>query len=138
MINGINHLTLAVTDIQKSMFFYHKVLGMKLHASWTRGAYLTCDSLWVCLSLDHTRRVTRSEDTDYTHYAFSVTEDSFPIMVEKLKQSGVQTWKDNLSEGYSFYFLDPDGHKLEIHVGSLIERLKSCETTPYDRMVFYS
>lgn len=78
------------------------------------------------------------EDTDYTHYAFCVTEGNFHVMVERLKQFGVKPWKDNRSEGHSFYFLDPDGHKLEIHVGSLIERLKSCETTPYDRMVFYS
>ncbi|MCW2255069.1 catechol 2,3-dioxygenase-like lactoylglutathione lyase family enzyme [Providencia alcalifaciens] len=78
------------------------------------------------------------EETDYTHYAFSVTEDNFSAMVEKLKQSGVKQWKDNRSEGHSFYFLDPDGHKLEIHVGSLIERLKSCQTAPYDGMVFYS
>lgn len=78
------------------------------------------------------------EETDYTHYAFSVTEDNFPGMVERLKQSGAKQWKGNRSEGHSFYFLDPDGHKLEIHVGSLIERLKSCQTAPYDGMVFYS
>lgn len=31
--------------------------------------------------------------------------------------------EENLSEGDSLYFLDPDGHKLELHVGSLQSRL---------------
>jgi hypothetical protein len=32
-------------------------------------------------------------------------------------------WKDDKSEGASTYFLDPDGHKLEIHLGTLETRL---------------
>ena len=64
--------------------------------------------------------------------------EDFSDIVEKLHQAGVTVWKDNRSEGDSFYFLDPDGHQLEIHVGSLIDRLKSCRKKPYDGMVFYS
>ena len=37
----------------------------------------------------------------------------------------------------SYYFLDPDGHKLELHVDSLAQRLTACRERPYQGMVFY-
>lgn len=117
-----------MTNVEKSIYFYHHILGMKLHASWKNGTYLTCGTLWVCLLYDPQRYHVDPETTDYTHYAFSVTDNDFPLIVEKLQLSGVNVWKDNRSEGASFYFLDPDRHKLEIHVGSLAERLKSCNS----------
>lgn len=137
MLLGINHLTIAVTNVEKSIYFYHHILGMHLHASWKNGAYLTCGELWVCLSFDPQRHHVDPDTTDYTHYAFSVTENDFSLVVEKLQQFDVKVWKDNRSEGASFYFLDPDGHKLEIHVGSLFDRLKSCLVHPYEEMKFY-
>ncbi|HBP6801995.1 LysR family transcriptional regulator [Pseudomonas aeruginosa] len=45
-------------------------------------------------------------------------------------------WKQNRSEGDSFYFLDPDGHRLEAHVGDLRSRLAACRQAPYAGMRF--
>ena len=55
MITGLNHLTLAVSDVARSFDFYVHLLGCEPHARWDRGAYLTAGSLWVCLSLDEPR-----------------------------------------------------------------------------------
>lgn len=129
MFNGINHLTLAVSDISKSVYFYQSLLGMKLHAKWNNGAYISCGDLWLCLSVDTLRQYLSPSETDYTHYAFSISESDFPLLVNTLKE--------NKSEGDSFYFLDPDGHKLELHVGNLNQRLQSCQAMPYEGMEFY-
>ncbi|WP_024557497.1 fosfomycin resistance glutathione transferase [Franconibacter pulveris 1160] len=134
MLSGLNHLTLAVRALDNSLAFYVDLLGLKLHARWDKGAYLSCGSLWLCLSLDD---AAGAAPTDYTHYAFTVSETDFPALVETLTRAGVRIWKTNRSEGESFYFLDPDNHQLELHVGSLASRLAVCREKPYAGMRFY-
>ncbi|ARB25995.1 fosfomycin resistance glutathione transferase [Pseudomonas tolaasii] len=135
MLSGLNHLTLAVTDVSRSVDFYHELLQLKLDATWDNGAYLSLPGLWLCLSLDPMRDSTSA--ADYTHYAFSIDAVDFTALVTRLRGAGVQEWRDNRSEGASFYFLDPDGHKLEAHVGDLASRLQACHARPYAGMKFY-
>ena len=52
MLLGLNHITFAVRDIERSMVFYRDVLGGTLHARWDGGAYLVIGDCWLCLSLD--------------------------------------------------------------------------------------
>ncbi|NVZ19567.1 fosfomycin resistance glutathione transferase [Pseudomonas costantinii] len=135
MLSGLNHLTLAVTDLDRSIGFYRNVLQLRLDATWDNGAYLSLPGLWLCLSLDPLCH--SAPAVDYTHYAFTVDARDFTALVERLLAAGVQEWRDNRSEGASFYFLDPDGHKLEAHVGDLASRLQACRDKPYAGMKFY-
>ncbi|WP_371271382.1 VOC family protein, partial [Enterococcus faecium] len=41
-LSGLNHLTLAVSQLAPSVAFYQQLLGMTLHARWDSGAYLSC------------------------------------------------------------------------------------------------
>lgn len=126
-ISGLNHITLAVSNLDRSLAFYRDLLGCTVRAVWENGAYLEAGSLWLCLSHDeHTRT---SPHADYTHIAFSVSADDFAAMSERLKAETV-IWKDNESEGASTYFLDPDGHKLEVHLGGLETRLSHYRQNP--------
>ncbi|WP_211463241.1 fosfomycin resistance glutathione transferase [Collimonas silvisoli] len=135
MLTGINHITLAVRDLATGIDFYQGLLGFRLAARGDAGAYLSLGELWLCLSLDETQ--TKNPQTDYTHYAFSISPSNFADFQEKLRAEGVAAWKDNKSEGDSFYFLDPDGHKLEAHVGDLATRLAQCRIRPYSGMKFF-
>src|SRR5471032_712355 len=102
MLTGLNHLTLAVTDLSRSMDFYARLLHFRLVASWETGAYLALGDLWLCLSLDLARADEIS--SAYTHYAFSIPESEFLEFQRSLRAAGVQEWKLNRSEGDSFYF----------------------------------
>jgi catechol 2,3-dioxygenase-like lactoylglutathione lyase family enzyme len=126
-ITGINHLTLAVADVRRSVSFYRDLLGFSLRAQWAEGAYLEAGALWLCLSLD---KVARTEPhSDYTHVAFDVASEDFEALSARVRAIA-RLWKENGSEGQSLYFLDPDGHKLELHVGSLESRLAHYRANP--------
>lgn len=135
MLTGLNHLTLAVSDLRRSFDFYCDALHFAPRALWDGGAYLSLGDLWLCLSLD--KRRLSSQASDHTHFAFSVDVENFDQFVEGLRRKGVSEWKDNRSEGDSIYFLDPDGHQLEAHVGSLASRLAACRRKPYAGMKFF-
>lgn len=136
MLSGFNHLTLAVTDLDRSVGFYRELLQLRLEAKWDSGAYLSLPGLWLCLSLDSARKTEPA--ADYTHYAFSIDAGNFPLLMARLNAAQVTPWRDNRSEGDSCYFLDPDGHKLEVHVGDLASRLKACRQAPYAGMEFFT
>lgn len=108
MISGMNHITLAVTDIDRSFDFYQKVLGLKPLVKWEKGAYFLVGDFWFCLNVDARRK----RNPCYTHYAL-VTKDNFEIMTQKILDFGTCIFKENTSPGTSLYFLDPDDHKLE-------------------------
>lgn len=135
MLTAFNHLTLAVNDLTRSFEFYSRLLNFRPVAIWDTGAYLSLGELWLCLSLDRQRTAKVSET--YTHYAFSIQAQDFDRFRQTLLASGVQQWQQNRSEGDSFYFLDPDGHRLEAHVGTLASRIEQCKAHPYSGMRFF-
>lgn len=126
MISGMNHITLAVTDIEKSFYFYQNILGLKPICKWDKGAYFMVGEFWFCLNLDPNRNST----TCYTHYSFSVTQEDFKSWIERLENFNIKIFKENSSPGDSLYFLDPDGHKLELHVSDWKERMRAKKENP--------
>lgn len=128
-ILGLSHLTLAVRSVARSFGFYVGVLGCRPVARWPLGAYLTAGGVWIALVED---KETRSGPLpEYTHVAFQVSAGSFAVLAEKIRNSGTRIFQENETEGESLYFLDPDGHKLEIHVGDLQSRLDSARRNPW-------
>lgn len=135
MILGINHVTLAVADIERSFAFYRDILGMQPLARWPRGAYLIAGDLWVALIVDPTVRT--QPLPEYTHIAFSVAKDQFATLSAAIRAANAPIWQDNWTEGDSLYFVDPDGHKLEIHASDLATRLRTAMAQPWEGLEFF-
>ena len=125
-IKGLNHITLACTNIEKSFAFYKDVLGFKPLVKWDQGAYFLIGDFWFCLNVDELRE----PQPCYTHYAFSVSSEDFELMADKIQNSGAHIFKENTSPGESLYFLDPDGHKLEINIGDWKSRIEAKKVNP--------
>ncbi|MFK7853895.1 MAG: VOC family protein [Granulosicoccus sp.] len=131
-VSGLNHITLAVSKLDRSFDFYVHLLGLKPHARWTRGAYISTANLWLCLSVDNA-----SPAQDYTHLALTINSSDLSDWENKLLNAGIERWKENTSEGESLYFLDPDHHKLELHVGDLDSRLRAIRNQPYNGLELF-
>ncbi|RRS09626.1 fosfomycin resistance glutathione transferase [Pseudoalteromonas sp. J010] len=132
MLTGLNHITIAVSNLKTSVDFYSGLLGFELWVSWDKGAYLSLGDVWLCLSLGEP-----APSSDYSHIAFNITAEDFTAFSKTILEKGVGVWKENSSEGDSLYFLDPDHHKLEIHSGSLQSRLKSLQQQPYSGLTWH-
>ena len=123
MITGVNHLTFSVRDLEESVDFYTGVLGFRLVARKDGEVHLLVGDAWVVLILDPSVR--GGAFPEYTHAAFSVAPEDFAALDRRIRRSGAGVWQENQTEGDSMYFLDPNGHKLEIHTSNLELRIKS-------------
>jgi catechol 2,3-dioxygenase-like lactoylglutathione lyase family enzyme len=119
-ITGLNHLTLSVSDLQRSLTFYSDLLGFSIRWRGPSSAYLEAGTLWLALVVDPAVR--RGPLPEYSHAAFSVDAADLAAWIEQLTEAGVVRWQES-ERADSFYFLDPDGHKLELHSGDLKGRL---------------
>lgn len=131
MSSGLNHITLTCRNLDQSLTFYTQILGMTAHVRWRKGAYLSLGSLWFCLNLGHAQPA-----SDYSHIAFHWDPADLTNLKHRLSNAGARFWQDNQSEGDSLYFEDPDGHKLEAHVGDLSSRLQALAKAPYQDLVW--
>jgi catechol 2,3-dioxygenase-like lactoylglutathione lyase family enzyme len=129
MVSGLSHVTFAVSDLERSLRFYADLLGLRLLVRWDGGAYLTAGDFWVGLIVDKAAPEA-TNNSSYTHIAFAVPPDQFSLLHKKLLAKGEEEWQPNSTFGESFYFLDPDGHKLEIHARTLPDRLAWLRKNP--------
>ena len=136
MISGINHITLAVRNLDESFRFYHDVLGFRPLAKWPKGAYFLAGDLWVALVVDPCAR--EQALAEYTHIAFTVATEAFAGMLQRIRHAGARVWQENWTEGDSLYFLDPNGHKLEIHASDLATRLRTAQAHPWEGLEFFA
>ncbi|MEM7018590.1 MAG: VOC family protein, partial [Pseudomonadota bacterium] len=78
MITGVNHITLAVRDVDASYAFYVDTLGLTPVAKWPTGAYFTAGETWIAIVADeHARDATLPE---YSHVAFSVSPAEYQAL----------------------------------------------------------
>ncbi|MEB8072235.1 FosB/FosD family fosfomycin resistance bacillithiol transferase [Mammaliicoccus sciuri] len=138
MIRSINHICYSVSNLNESIYFYKDILCGDLLLIGETTAYFDIGGLWVALNEE--KDIPRNEiQYSYTHTAFTIDESEYNSWYRWLNKNIVNILEGrtrDVRDKKSIYFIDPDGHKLELHTGTLENRMNYYKDTK-PHMVFY-
>lgn len=122
---GFSHVTIDVSSLEKSLDFYVGALGMQLVHRGRRDAYLEWGTAWVCLQ-ERPELPPQNPQLGVDHVAFYIGAGEFHAAGEGLRRADVHMVRGPVERGggWTVNFLDPDGTQLELHTGTLAERMK--------------
>lgn len=127
-VNGLNHITLFVEDLERSLQFYTEVLLMQLIRKGDDYAYLESGTTWICIS-QQAKDPLRPEQLGVHHMALSIDPADFDEALEHLRKYHVKIVREPITRGIgkAVNFLDPDGVQWEFHTSNLAERMTVIE-----------
>jgi metallothiol transferase len=124
-VTGLDHIGLKVTDMDRSLHFYHDVLGLDIvhtsgpHENGGRSATLRAGSqqLDVFYRPDFVS-TDRDKPVGMDHLCLTLNGDSMELVLEFLQQQQVEVmWGPVTRHGTtSVYVFDPDGIHVELRL----------------------
>jgi len=121
-LDGIHHIGLNVSDLERAESFYTHVLGFKvidryqdeiIHSMLEAG--INKMHLFESTDLEFDDDITRLSEDGYAHIAFGTNRKRFPQIIEELRKHNIPFRGPLiLGKGESVHFKDPDGIHLEI------------------------
>lgn len=119
-LEGIDHVALAVRDVERLAEWYIEVLGFeRLHEGLWDGVPTFIGKGNTAIALfpvrDHdSKSGARFSKIRMLHLAFRANRDGFVAAQQELKKRGIKFEFQDHEISHSIYFSDPDGHHLEI------------------------
>ncbi|HEY8023174.1 MAG TPA: FosX/FosE/FosI family fosfomycin resistance hydrolase [Burkholderiaceae bacterium] len=127
-IEGLSHITFVVRDLERSARLYCEGLGacevydsQGSNFSLSREKFLLMGGIWIALMQGDA-----PPERSYRHVAFKVDEGDLPHHERQLRMLGaeIQPARTRVhGEGVSLYFYDYDNNLIELHSGTLEQRL---------------
>ena len=115
---GLDHVALRVKDLERSAAWYREVLGLQpmFEGAWGGVPIMLGIGGAVAIALFPARDAERatSGDIEIDHFAFRASRADFERARDSLGEKGVEVEFQDHEISHSIYFLDPDGHQLEI------------------------
>ncbi len=121
-LDGVHHIGVNVVNIERAEKFYSGVLGFRVAERYEEEIrHLMLDTgsatlhLFESPNLHMKNTIECLSDQGYAHIAFGTSRDTFPKIIEELKNKNV-VFRGPLilGKGESVHFTDPDGNHLEI------------------------
>ena len=118
-LEGLDHIALAVSDVEESVKWYLEVLGLERQheGSWDGipifvGKGATGIAFFPATWTEAPSG--KSNPMGVLHFALRADRKNFERAQQELKQRGIAFHFEDHGIAHSIYFHDPDGHKLEI------------------------
>jgi catechol 2,3-dioxygenase-like lactoylglutathione lyase family enzyme len=117
-IAHIDHVAIAVSDVERSIDWYGDVLGMeRRHPEWGIEPAMVCagDTCVALFALEGAAEAPPGRGAvAMRHLAFRADRAGFERAQEELMERGIHFDFMDHETAHSVYFADPDGHRLEI------------------------
>jgi catechol 2,3-dioxygenase-like lactoylglutathione lyase family enzyme len=119
-LEGIDHVALAVPDVERSAAWFIEVLGFeRLHKEMWDGvpAFVGKGTTAIALFPRQPRDSATKSDpggVDMLHLALRADRRNFLDAQEDLKKRGIKFTFEDHEISHSIYFRNPDGHRIEI------------------------
>jgi catechol 2,3-dioxygenase-like lactoylglutathione lyase family enzyme len=117
---GLDHVAVAVTDVERSRSFYERVVGLaREHPEWDVPVVMAAQGSGVALfpADEHPSATPDGAEPPairILHIAFRLDREGFDAAHAALAEIGVETRFSDHDIAHSIYFEDPDGHQLEL------------------------
>jgi len=120
-IQGIDHVAVNVRDIDKSVDFYTKVIGLNITKREPSKPgveyFLDCGPSLIGIiqaqNLDDQHFFT-NDGLGANHFSFRIHANDFDAMIQRLVEQGIRIeFAKKREKSWSLYFYDLDGNKLE-------------------------
>jgi catechol 2,3-dioxygenase-like lactoylglutathione lyase family enzyme len=121
LVNHIDHVALTVKDVERSVAWYHDVLGLeRRHREVWHGvpammyAGETGIALFPAATANPDPAPERRNTTVMRHLAFQVDRANFLRAQAELRGSGIPFSFEDHQIAHSIYLNDPDGYEIEL------------------------
>ena len=113
IIESINHMGITVSNLENAIKFYKDLFDFEVVENNSKQAIIKEGEIILCL---YEAEDYKNQKNSKNRVSFSVDEDDFEDAVEELNQRGIPIVQgpENIRDGQSVVFLDPDGNQIEI------------------------
>ena len=112
---GLDHVAIAVSDMDRSERFYREVMGLeRVYDEWDPPRVLAARGSGMALFPAGTGDDAVVGAPGILHFAFRADREAFEAAQDALAARGIEFRFSDHGLSHSIYFKDPDGHQLEL------------------------